>query len=382
MKKKITAALLAAVMVFSMAACGSDAPAAPPDETAPASAPVPTSTPKPTPEPTPAPAPATTTMTEGEFAELLSSLPLVVTYTGYIVQDDQYKALYPDMLQAMLQNNTDADIKDAVVAFAAWDSNSLPVKIRQSLRSSGGAYIQEVNYDDINLIPGGTFGDGYGFSVNEDCGIENCVAIAVSFTTFEGDTWENPYYDEWRTLYEGVKYSDSLSVDVAVEEDTGFELSDEPAAKPSESSLSEEELNEQLSAQEVRIIDSNYIVQDDQYKALYPDMLQVTLQNGTDKDIKDAVVAFVAWDAAGLPVKIRASLKSSGGAYIQHVDYDDINLSAGSTFGENSGFSVDEGCGIETFKAIIVSYETFEGETWDNPLYKDWCALYEGVKLT
>ena len=40
-----------------------------------------------------------------------------------------------------------------------------------------------------------------------------------------------------------------------------------------------------------------------------------------------------------------------------------------------------EKCNIATFKAIVVSYETFEGKTWNNPYYEDFCSLYEGKKL-
>lgn len=49
--------------------------------------------------------------------------------------------------------------------------------------------------------------------------------------------------------------------------------------------------------------------------------------------------------------------------------------------GEDSGYSLSEKCKIDTFKAIAVSYETFDGETWENPYYKEFCSLYEGQRL-
>ena len=81
-----------------------------------------------------------------EFDELLSGLPVSVVKSEYLVQDEQYKSLYPDMLNAVIQNNTDADIKDAVLAFVAWDSNHLPVKLVGNMDFSGGDYFAEVNY--------------------------------------------------------------------------------------------------------------------------------------------------------------------------------------------------------------------------------------------
>ena len=152
------------------------------------------------------------------------------------------------------------------------------------------------------------------------------------------------------------------------------EISKEPA-------MTEDKLLSQIDAQELKVIKTKYVVQDEVYKSLYPDMLQAVIQNDTSYDIKNAIVAFVAWDNNNLPVKIKGSFDFSGGAYIVEVNYDDINLVPGEKFGESSGYEIDENCNIKTIKAIVVSYETFDGTTWENPLYEDWRELYEGVKL-
>lgn len=152
------------------------------------------------------------------------------------------------------------------------------------------------------------------------------------------------------------------------------EISVEPA-------MTEDKLLSQIDAQELKVVKTKYVVQDEKYKALYPDMLQAVIQNDTSCDIKNALVAFVAWDSNNLPVKIKGSIDFSDGSYIKEVNYGDINLVPGKKFGESSGFEVDENCNIKTFKAIVVSYETFDGTTWENPLYEDWCEFYEGVKL-
>lgn len=145
------------------------------------------------------------TMNVGEFDTLLSALPLTVVSTKYAVQDEQYKALYPDMLQAVIKNNTGSDIKNAVVAFVAWDKNKLPVKIKGSMDFSNGSYVKEVNYMDINLVNGQTYGDKNGYEVDEHSNIASCKAVVVSYETFSGDKWQNPYYDKFRELYEGKK---------------------------------------------------------------------------------------------------------------------------------------------------------------------------------
>ena len=148
-----------------------------------------------------------------------------------------------------------------------------------------------------------------------------------------------------------------------------------------EPAMTEDKLLSQIDAQELKVIKTKYIVQDEKYKSLYPDMLQAVIQNDTSYDIKNAIVAFVAWDSNNLPVKIKGSIDFSDGSYIKKINYGDINLVPGKKFGESSGFEIDENCNIKTFKAIVVSYETFDGTTWENPLYEDWCEFYEGVKL-
>ncbi len=144
---------------------------------------------------------------------------------------------------------------------------------------------------------------------------------------------------------------------------------------------SAEDLEAALAAQPVRVTSAEYVVQDDKYKALYPDMLQAILQNDTQDDIRDAVVAFAAWDEHGLPVKIKGQFDFSDGNYVKKVDYDDINLAAGTSFGENGGFSLDESCKIKTVRAILVSYRTFDGKSWNNPHFKTFTALYVETKL-
>lgn len=142
-----------------------------------------------------------------ELEQLLLQQPVVVTSTEYKVQDEEYKNLYPDMLSAVFQNNTTVDIKNAVVVFAAWDANNLPVKIKGKLSFKEGSYLPSVNYSDINLVPGASYGDKSGYEIDEDNGIVTIKAIVKSYEDFEGNKWENPCYKDFAALYEGKKLS-------------------------------------------------------------------------------------------------------------------------------------------------------------------------------
>ena len=79
-------------------------------------------------------------MDREEFEALLAAQPLAVIETNYVAPGGEYSALYPDLLQAVLQNNTQEEIRDVVVAFAAWDEDQLPVKMEGQSDPGGGAY--------------------------------------------------------------------------------------------------------------------------------------------------------------------------------------------------------------------------------------------------
>lgn len=152
-----------------------------------------------------APVVSTDELTEESLDALLATQPLYISETEYIVQSEDLKALYPDMLSAIIVNNSDDDVLDAVIAFVAWDSNNLPVKIEGQFDFGGGSYIKKVNYDAINLIPGETFGRDFGMSLSDDNNIATFKGIVVSYKTFDGETWENPYYNDFCDMYEGKK---------------------------------------------------------------------------------------------------------------------------------------------------------------------------------
>jgi len=145
--------------------------------------------------------------------------------------------------------------------------------------------------------------------------------------------------------------------------------------------VSETDLLEKLDEQEFKVIETIYTIQADEYKSLYPDLLQAVLKNDTELDIKNAIVAFVAWDENNLPVKIKGSMDFSDGSYIKLVNYNDINLVPGKTYGRDSGYELDEYHKVNSFRAIVVSYEAFDGSTWENPLFNDWKNIYEGKKI-
>lgn len=144
--------------------------------------------------------------------------------------------------------------------------------------------------------------------------------------------------------------------------------------------LNAESLERAIKKQDLYALDAKYVVLHDEYKALYPDNLQATIKNNTDKDIKDVQYGFVAWDKNGLPIKIKGDI-DFGKSYFRGVTADAANIKGYGTFGEDKGYRIDSNIGVHSFKPFVVSYVDFEGKKWINPKYKDFLKVYEGKRL-
>lgn len=142
------------------------------------------------------------------------------------------------------------------------------------------------------------------------------------------------------------------------------------------------ELEMELSSQDVLVESVEYIVQDPEYKNLYPDMISAIVKNNSDMDIKNIEYGFVAWDKNGLPVRIVGDWDFSGGAYLYTGTGESVNIAPGETHGRNYGLELDSDMdNIHSFKAIVTEYSGFNGEVWNNPLLDDFYRIYEGKRL-
>lgn len=140
------------------------------------------------------------------------------------------------------------------------------------------------------------------------------------------------------------------------------------------------QLEKDLKKQDLYAYDAKYVVQDEKYKSLYPDMLQAMIKNNTNKDIRDVQFGFVAWDKNGLPIKLKGNI-DFGKSYMRGVSGDAVNIPAKSKFGEKHGFSIDKDLEVDTFKPIVVSYTDFKGNKWHNPKFDEFIKVYEGKRL-
>ena len=140
-----------------------------------------------------------------ELEQELKNQDLYVTSTSITKKEDLYLAS-GDMISAVIKNNSNLNISEAVIAFAAWDSNNLPLKLKGSVDINDATYIKEVNYSNINMTPGSTYGEDSGFELDSDIHPAKARAIVVSYETTDGTKWTNPYYLDFIEANKGKEY--------------------------------------------------------------------------------------------------------------------------------------------------------------------------------
>lgn len=138
---------------------------------------------------------------EQEIEKYKNEQEVTVESAKIIIQDDRYKALYPDMIEVVIKNNSNKTIKDYNVAVLAYDNNNYPLKIKPQFNYSGGGFEFTGQADNVNVVAGATGGKNYGWKLDENHGISKLLAIVKDVTYYDGSTWENPYYTYWIEQY-------------------------------------------------------------------------------------------------------------------------------------------------------------------------------------
>ncbi|MGI6327646.1 MAG: DUF5780 domain-containing protein [Dethiobacteria bacterium] len=133
--------------------------------------------------------------------EILDEELVSVISTNILVQDTKHKTLYPDLVEIVIQNNSDETIRDYKVGMLAYDENGYPVKIEWSWDFSGGDYEKIGIAEDANVLPGKTYGKNKGWKLSDPHNIHYILACVYEATFYDGKTWKNPNYNNWRNSF-------------------------------------------------------------------------------------------------------------------------------------------------------------------------------------
>lgn len=132
-----------------------------------------------------------------QIQQIAQSQKVIAESASIIIQDTRWKALYPDMIQVVVKNMSDKTVKTMHISCLGYDQNGYPVKIKTQFDYSGGDYEFVGVASDANIVPGATFGEGRGWSLDESHDISTPLACVKDVTFYDGTTWDNPYYKYW-----------------------------------------------------------------------------------------------------------------------------------------------------------------------------------------
>ena len=111
-----------------------------------------------------------------------------------------------------------------------------------------------------------------------------------------------------------------------------------------------------------------------------PDILTLTIENGSDKALTQVVVLLVCHDADNISMKFQ----NEGGIYVGSVKskrvlntftFEDLNVAPGAVFQQNIPCTHGNFTGA---RALVAQYTDSEGDAVTNPLYADWQELALG----
>ncbi len=283
------------------------------------------------------------------------------------------------MLCADVKNNSSADITNFVLSYAVWNKMGRPIIIRTQNNSANTESIFESTETAIEVKANSTWEADAGLKLADDLEEIAYVEVIVVSYTKGGEKVTTPLYSAWKDTYVSRYLSDwqmELMGEDADNADNviGTTVSKEQALATLKDNLSKEKVVAINEAVHKEMEDGNI-------------MLSADLKNNSDKQVKELVVAFAAWDIDGNPILLKSASGTSEDAYIKRIGMGDVTVAAGQTWladaGEDvTGYKVSpELSNIAYVKAVVVSFSLEDGGSWSNPYYDQWKTTYENVKL-
>ncbi|MBI5975055.1 hypothetical protein HHH54_05505 [Staphylococcus sp. H16/1A] len=147
-------------------------------------------------------------VTPESLEKQLDAQEVVIQDAYFTVQHPEYKSLYPDLIQTVVQNNSSDDIKKIVIGVVAWDNNGLPISIPVQYSFGKEGTFEMVKDEKANIISGGTYGSDMGIELDKDHNVHAFKTIIVEYEDYDGNTWHTPELYHFKSVYEDKRLKD------------------------------------------------------------------------------------------------------------------------------------------------------------------------------
>lgn len=140
------------------------------------------------------------------------------------------------------------------------------------------------------------------------------------------------------------------------------------------------DLTQAVNAQNLIAVDKRVFTDENGIKWLLAD-----IENKMTDEIKisQMVIAFLAWDADGIPVQIKTKNNPDSTYYLYEATVShDVIIPKGETWTADAGLQLAKECDEVSYVEAIAVSGIISGEEWKNPCYDTWYEIYHGQLLT
>ncbi len=171
------------------------------------------------------------------------------------------------------------------------------------------------------------------------------LASAANIACEQDSTYFESIYKNLSELAEEHDLGGSLQDSIPNGDAKIEEMAAHREKEKAEKQVTKDNIGKKLQEQEVYCSAPEKRVRDANYKSLYPDYIYIgSVQNDTDKVIRDVVITVGAWDGNGYPVRIHAPYSSTE-ENLMGCRIADANIQPGDTWTvSDGGWDIAESC--------------------------------------
>lgn len=134
-----------------------------------------------------------------------------------------------------------------------------------------------------------------------------------------------------------------------------------------------EELKQEINFQDIVAVNGRVYTNAEGKKGLTADLKNRLLE---DVEVSECVIAFVMWDAYGVPLVIKTEQQPNSTYFIMEVTMGDFSVEGNGTGKATMGMLLSDASYDAAYVEAIAISGNINGKKWENPCYEAWQKMY------